>query len=313
MLSALVAIAAVVAAALAVPAFAQQLGAAECGPPTILIGAPGNATGVPLAIDMRGWHVTHHLLRGDVRREDQYAMQTLGNGEAGWVGYLKRRPTLIMKGRVHGGTYEETLLDIARGNRVIMDAIAVCQMTSEQPSFGEAATPAPDAPLSENPMSGLITPQPIPSAPPAAASISPQTPQPSPLLSAPAPAPGSDSVPIVVNNGSEATVEVLLGQTTVGFTIETGAEVMSLPKIIADGLIADGSASEAGTTLIKVADGRVIEERRIIIDRVQIGVHVLRNIVATAPNGAMLLLPFTILNQMGKFTIDTANHRLIFG
>jgi predicted aspartyl protease len=122
-------------------------------------------------------------------------------------------------------------------------------------------------------------------------------------------------VPIAVTNGSKATVDVTLGSTIVNFTIDTGAEVMSLPKIIANGLVADGSASDVGTTSIKVADGRIIEERRIIIDRLQIGSHVLRNVVAIVPDNddAMLLLPFTVLNQMGKFTIDTTNGRLIFG
>jgi predicted aspartyl protease len=178
-----------------------------------------------------------------------------------------------------------------------MDAIAVCD-------------------VSHDPLEKQAEPSNLRENPPPAASLTPQTPQPMPLPSVPAPAAGpTDSVPIAVTDGSKATVDVTLGSTIVNFTIDTGAEVMSLPKIIANGLIADGSASEAGTTSIKVADGRIIEERRIIIDRLQIGTHVLRDVVATVPDndGAMLLLPFTVLNQMGKFTIDTANGRLIFG
>jgi hypothetical protein len=52
----------------------------------------------------------------------------------------------------------------------------------------------------------------------------------------------------------------------------------------------------------------------IIIYRVTIGSHTLSNVEAgVAPSGADGLLPFPILNRVGKFTIDTAAGQLTFG
>jgi hypothetical protein len=97
--------------------------------------------------------------------------------------------------------------------------------------------------------------------------------------------------------------------------IDTGADGMSLSPAIADALIAAGDASEAGTEPVTFADGTTVIQRRIVINRVQVGQHVLHSVVATvnATNQGLMLLPFPILNEMGKFTIDTAKGKLIFG
>jgi hypothetical protein len=50
------------------------------------------------------------------------------------------------------------------------------------------------------------------------------------------------------------------------------------------------------------------------IHDVRIGSHVQHNVVAyVAPDNEEPLLPFAVLDQRGRFTIDTINNKLIFG
>jgi predicted aspartyl protease len=50
------------------------------------------------------------------------------------------------------------------------------------------------------------------------------------------------------------------------------------------------------------------------IGTVTVGGHVLRDVRAgVSPDGAEMLLGLPLLNQIGRFTIDSANHKLIFG
>jgi hypothetical protein len=66
MLGASVAIAAVAAAALCTPAFAEDM-TYECGPPTILLGKSGSSNGISLVLQAdNNWRVTHHLAQGDI-------------------------------------------------------------------------------------------------------------------------------------------------------------------------------------------------------------------------------------------------------
>jgi predicted aspartyl protease len=47
---------------------------------------------------------------------------------------------------------------------------------------------------------------------------------------------------------------------------------------------------------------------------VTIGSHVLRDVRAgVAPDGTDMLLGLPVLNKIGRFTIDSVNHKLIFG
>jgi predicted aspartyl protease len=49
------------------------------------------------------------------------------------------------------------------------------------------------------------------------------------------------------------------------------------------------------------------------IDTVRVGDRVLHDVIAgVMPNGAEPLLGFPVLNQAGRFTIDTKNSQLIF-
>jgi hypothetical protein len=51
----------------------------------------------------------------------------------------------------------------------------------------------------------------------------------------------------------------------------------------------------------------------LVIHRVSIGTHALFDVEASAGPHSALLLPFKILNQMGRFTIDTQTGTLSFG
>lgn len=141
------------------------------------------------------------------------------------------------------------------------------------------------------------------------------TSQPAVAVAAPAPAPAVDSVPITAD-GAHANVDVIIGEFDYRhFLIDTGADVMTVNPDVATSLIAGGYAVEAGAIPVKLADGSVSNERRILIDQIRIGRHTITNVAAAvnANNDGMNLLPFQVLNQMGKFTIDTANGKLIFG
>jgi Aspartyl protease len=141
------------------------------------------------------------------------------------------------------------------------------------------------------------------------------TSQPAVAVAAPAPAPVVDSVPITTD-GTHANVDIMIGEFDYHhFLIDTGADIMSVNPDVAASLIAGGYAVEHGAVSVKLADGSVSNERRILIDQIRIGRHTITNVAAAvnANNDGMNLLPFQVLNQMGKFTIDTANEKLIFG
>jgi predicted aspartyl protease len=145
-------------------------------------------------------------------------------------------------------------------------------------------------------------------------------PAPAPAYAAPAPASfGEDSVGII-SDGVQAMTSVKLGAQTVMMTIDTGATHMMISSSVANRLVADNQADEGAMMNVVVADGRTVSERALVIHRVRIGRHVLLNVNATvAPDDGSSsnfgdgLLPFTVLNQVGRFAIDTTSNKLIFG
>jgi predicted aspartyl protease len=53
--------------------------------------------------------------------------------------------------------------------------------------------------------------------------------------------------------------------------------------------------------------------KQLTVDRVQIGRHTLTNVrAAVASDGALMLLGLPMLNQIGAFTMDAKNGKLIF-
>jgi predicted aspartyl protease len=96
--------------------------------------------------------------------------------------------------------------------------------------------------------------------------------------------------------------------------IDTGATEMLVTNTLADELVAKGDAEATSDETYILANGQTDQARRIVIHKMRIGPHVLNKIVAgVVPDSAAMLLPFPVLNLIGRFTIDTANNKLIFG
>jgi hypothetical protein len=125
----------------------------------------------------------------------------------------------------------------------------------------------------------------------------------------------NDSAPISSENGGSAyKVAVDLGTFTAKMLIDTGANGMSVEKGLADALIAKGEAHAIEPGEVQLADGQTVTEERIVIDTLSVGGRTLNNVPAgIVPDGGMMLLPFPVLNQLGSFTIDTIDNRLVFG
>ncbi len=123
----------------------------------------------------------------------------------------------------------------------------------------------------------------------------------------------ADNVPIVVN-GARAHVTVTLGSINATMLIDTVATLASVNFWTAQALLAKGEAHSAGEIVVVLASGQNVTENQIVINQITIGNHTIPNVVAAVnTNEGDMLLPFPVLNQIGKFTIDTANHKLIFG
>jgi predicted aspartyl protease len=143
---------------------------------------------------------------------------------------------------------------------------------------------------------------------------------PAPTYPAPAAAPtnGGDAVGILTD-GTRAFVTVHFGSDNnwrADMLIDTGANVMSIGTALANNLVQHGDAHYTGdTTQSLIANGATVTQSVLMIDRVTIGRHTLYNIPAAVTQGSdvTLLLPFQVLNQMGRFTIDTRDNLLVFG
>jgi hypothetical protein len=130
--------------------------------------------------------------------------------------------------------------------------------------------------------------------------------------------PEQDSVPIkVIHNSSW--VDVSFGaaySVPLPMLIDTGAGLVSLPMMVAQALIDAGEAHWSGRSAhFTMADGSTQEKQILIIHRLNIGSHALTNVEASIePNDdATPLLSFSVLSQIGKFTIDTDAGTLTFG
>ena len=240
----------------------------------------------------RTWVIKHTLADGTViDRSLQYAItDSTDASKTQWHGLLARNPNLLMVGEVmrlrsNGQpTYNEWLYDNARGGRLVMHSVSLC-------AFDGASEP----------VSATLPPMAQPGANAAPATVASRA--------------SEDSVGIV-SNGRAAVVEVALGglASDVPMLIDTGATEMSVTNTLADELIIKGDAEATSDGTFILANGQTDQGRRIVIHTMRVGPHVLNDIVAVVvPDSAEMLLPFPVLNLIGRFTIDTANNKLIFG
>ena len=234
----------------------------------------------------RSWEIHHYLSGGsEVSRGVQYALSDTSNdGRMQWVGSLNRNRNLRMVGELQIDRnsniyYDEWLYDGAQGGKLVFSASSACQRT--------------DAPQTQVAQSN----------PPATG----------PSSSLPSP---SDSVPIYPSaNGRAVYVDVQLGSKPVRMLIDTGATGVTITRSMALALIGDNEAvllPQTGSA--RLADGSIREQEYVRIASLIIGGHKLSDVIAgVTPDGADMLLGFPVLNQVGRFTIDTNSNRLIFG
>jgi clan AA aspartic protease (TIGR02281 family) len=124
---------------------------------------------------------------------------------------------------------------------------------------------------------------------------------------------GEDSVGIVANERG-ALIRVDLGSHYTLMMIDTGATMMTVTDSVAKQLIDANEATSGQNKTYVLANGQSSTTKSIVIATVQLGSHKLHNVAAAVvTDGALMLLPFPVLNLMGKFTIDTANSKLVFG
>jgi len=286
-------------AAVAALAFGGSANAAlNCGPARVDVGNPGRdgVVSTYVAHDPGAWVIKHTLANGEViDRSLQYVITDYSGGNAiQWRGTLMRNPAMTMVGEslaltaTGQPTYNEWLY---KNGQLIMHSVALCQFDRPpayvQPPSVSAPTPRVVAPVA--------------------------TPVSAPVASAAAPARGEDSVGIV-NLGKAALAQVTLGAEPVVMQIDTGASDMLITESVAKTLTENGEADWSTDTTYQTADGHSAATRQVTIHDVRIGSHVLHNVVAfVAADNAYPLLPFSVLNQVGRFTIDTANNKLIFG
>jgi hypothetical protein len=305
-----------ISATIPAPAYAVDI---NCSAPLVVFGdarpGPGSSVGVRVAVDENGlgWQVFHDLRDGRViSRVDQYAVVDMRNPanyskpgfhrDTSWLGILQSNRNLMMEGRLYdrdGGVYySEKLTDFKFNPQgdVRMMSTAYCGPDPGGAIWARANSSTWGAP------------------PPAAVALAP----PPPPVSAPVPvatSSGGNSVPILIANGG-AQVAVTLGDYPIpqAMIIDTGASIMSIPRSLAAELFSRGIATADGTTNMCIADGSCSARIRFWISRVTIGSHVIEHVEgAVAPDGASMLLPFSVITSAGRATIDTQKALLIFG
>jgi hypothetical protein len=127
---------------------------------------------------------------------------------------------------------------------------------------------------------------------------------------------GSAWVPIFTTSSNAVQLSVKFGSyTSARMTLDTGCSSMSVTRSMAGHLLRAGDATAAEPVDVVLADGKSHPEDQIVIARVDLGGgHVAYNVKSTVTeDGGMSLLGMAALNQMGKFTIDTAAGQLVFG
>jgi hypothetical protein len=285
--------AAVVLGALAIASSATVAAELSCPVPLIEIGdpspGPDPVVGVHVSHNAGAWRVTYLLAsRGTIERASQYDIRDMSDGNStSWSGTLYRRPQLRMTGEILRDSttgdlaYQETIVDSGQGGTITMRMAASHCERLDGTTSGYSA-PGPISP----------TLRPVPSAPSAAAFTVP-----------------------IVQNGTRAFVSVELGNIQPAqMLIDTGCTSMTVSEAIANDLLAHGEAETLPDQLVQFADGSQHVERHLRIHQIRIGGRALNGVLAgVTPDGADMLLGFPVLNQWGRFTIDTQNSQLVFG
>jgi hypothetical protein len=251
----------------------------NCDPPTVTVGNtdPGRnpVTSLDVWYDGADWLVTYRFANGkSVSRGQQYEVTDASNrrGDIKWSGALRANSNLHMVGQILWNSHAN-----AFGYRErIYDDIKGGQLVTETFATQCQTLRSPTKPVAST-------------------------------------NPDATAVPIF-QRGDAVLVDVTLGDLQPApMLIDTGCTNMTVSRFYADALMRRGQATYLGTTQVTLADGSMQRTEVIRIAEVKIGEHVLTNVTATlTPDGADMLLGFAVLNEIGRFTIDTVNKQLIF-
>jgi|SRR6516162_1017341 clan AA aspartic protease (TIGR02281 family) len=254
-----------------------------CSKPTIYVGQQSkNANDTVVQVDVRhtsaGWQVHHRLGGGLIaEREHQYTIQDLSNQiQKAWKGSSNKYPGFWMIGEIQRNKANQLIyLERLYGpyNDLRMHAATAC--------IEQVAVRSPPAqpPVSPSPPASLTK---------------------------------RDSVPINVINGRAVTLNVSVGQHTVTMMLDTGASTTAITDEFANALVRDGHARWSGERKYQMADGFVISAPALVINEVRLGTHVVHNVEASVTNGTLMLLGFSVVDQIGPFMINTRTRELIF-
>jgi len=126
---------------------------------------------------------------------------------------------------------------------------------------------------------------------------------------------GPTATPLYLDrDGRSVRVDVRLGSLTHRMVIDTGMTGLSIPMLVAERLLLRREAFESDNAILTLANGAKEWRRGIEVCSVSVGGHTLLDVYATvASYPSEPLLGFPILNQLGRFTIDTVARRLIMG
>jgi gag-polyprotein putative aspartyl protease len=282
----------------------------NCGQPVVYVGKVGTNPATRSVVTYNNptslWSVVFYLANGTpVYREAQYsvsdttteAVNAGPNNIAAWQGRLNSQPNLVMhasifmdptKQHIYYGEwlYDANRTDASGKTTMVMHSISPCN-----------AVHIPDSVVAGNRQRQPSTPAPAPTPKPTAP----------PLWAE------EDSIGIAsVGTHVQATIGV--GSYWAKMTLDTGASEMSVVDGLAQKLLANGEATPLEDGTYTLANGAQETEKRISIKTLKIGTHELRDVPAgIVSDGTMMLLPFPVLNLVGKFTIDTVSAKLIFG
>jgi predicted aspartyl protease len=143
--------------------------------------------------------------------------------------------------------------------------------------------------------------------------ILPQASAPSAWQSAPVVAQSRDAIPFRNVNGGMY-VYASLGGIPHNMLLDTGASSSTVTVPIARTLVARKQAYVLqGFSLFKMADGSVVAHQSIVVHKVTIGRHTLRNVqMSVTDDGADLLLGLSELSAIGNFAIDQSHNQIKF-
>jgi len=107
-------------------------------------------------------------------------------------------------------------------------------------------------------------------------------------------------------------VDVIVGGVATRMMLDTGAGITVITKAVASQIRDNGQGHWNGTVRATMSNGRTEEFPTMYVKKLRIGPHTVRDLTVSVSPGALMLLPFPVVNGIGPFTIDTQTSELIW-